>query len=185
MGSICGGFCIDYSVKNYPVINMSQTPSHIVDRSPPRLSLLFKASVTVDPPIEYGVDNGLRRRFVPILGGSVSGKLVGQVLPGGGDWQSVREADGFTSVHARYSVKMDDGQVIGIVNEGIRRGPPDVMARLIRGEQVDPALYYFITTPRFEVGGGKYSFLRESIFTCCGVRQRDCVHIWVYELGMA
>ena len=33
---------------------------------------------------------------------------------------------------------------------GIRRGPPDVLRRLDRGEDVDPSAYYFRTNPVFE-----------------------------------
>jgi len=33
---------------------------------------------------------------------------------------------------------------------GLRHGPPDVIEALARGEAVDPAAYYFRTTPRFE-----------------------------------
>ena len=32
----------------------------------------------------------------------------------------------------------------------MRHGPPEVLARLAKGEDVDPSLYYFRTVMRFE-----------------------------------
>ncbi len=42
---------------------------------------------------------------------------------------------------------------------GLRHGPPDVIAAIGRGETVDPATYYFRTTPRFETAHPSYAFL--------------------------
>ena len=39
---------------------------------------------------------------------------------------------------------------IQVDSRGLRTGPPEVLARLGRGEDVDPALYYFRTAMRFE-----------------------------------
>ena len=35
--------------------------------------------------------------------------------------------------------------MILVNSEGIRHGPPEVLARLMTGEMVDPSLYYFRT----------------------------------------
>ena len=36
-----------------------------------------------------------------------------------------------------------------MLSQGVRHGPPDVLAALARGEPVDPSLYYFRTSMRF------------------------------------
>ena len=57
-------------------------------------------------------------------------------------------SDGVTILEARYVLRTSDGAVVN--NVGLRRDPPDAMARLARGEAVDPALIYFRTAFRFE-----------------------------------
>ena len=90
------------------------------------------------------------RRVVNLLGGMVSGaKLNGRILPGGADWQ-IMAADGALDIHARYTVESDAGALIQVDWKGMRNGPPDVLARMAKGEDVDPSLYYFRTVMRFE-----------------------------------
>jgi Protein of unknown function (DUF3237) len=149
----------------------------------PMLNHIFTVRATLAPPLEQGTVAGKRKRFIGITGGTVSGpRLSGSVLAGGGDWQAIND-DGITEVMARYSLKADDGTVIGITNPGIRVATPDVIARLAAGEDVDPSLYYFRTTPTFDVAKGKHDWLRRKVFVTRGVRRPDHVVIEFYEVG--
>ncbi len=104
-----------------------------------RLEPLFRATITLAPPQELGDAPLGRRRIIPITGGRIDGaRLQGTVLPGGADWQIVR-TDGVADLDARYTVKSDDGALIYVSNRGLRHGPPEVLAQLARGEDVDPA----------------------------------------------
>jgi Protein of unknown function (DUF3237) len=151
--------------------------------SAPKLTFAFEARITLAPPIEQGTVDGQRRRFIAITGGTVKGpKLNCVVLPGGGDWQSIHP-DGLTEINARYSLKADDGTVIAISNLGVRVASADVIARLSAGEDVDPTLYYFRTTPVFEVQSGPHSWLRRSVFVARGIRKPDHVIVEVFEVG--
>jgi hypothetical protein len=151
--------------------------------APPKLTFAFEARITLAPPIEQGTVDGKRKRFIPITGGTIKGpKLNGVVLPGGGDWQSIHP-DGLTEIFARYSMKADDGTVIAITNPGVRVASTDVIARLSAGEDVDPTLYYFRTTPVFEVTAGPYAWLRRSVFVARGIRKPDHVIVEVFEVG--
>jgi uncharacterized protein DUF3237 len=38
----------------------------------------------------------------------------------------------------------------------IRHGPPDIIARLEKGDVVDPATYYLRVAPTFETAAAKY-----------------------------
>jgi hypothetical protein len=144
---------------------------------------VFTARVEVGEPLVLGSTAAGQRRIVPILGGSVIGpRLTGSILPGGADWQTVR-ADGAAEVVARYTLRAEDGTVISVVNKGIRRGPPAVLARLAAGEEVDPSLYYFRTTPVFEAPPGPHYWLSNNIFAATGERHRNRVIIRVFVLS--
>lgn len=154
------------------------------DYPEPGLTFAFHAEVLLGPIQEIGVINGMRRRIVPIVGGTVHGpKLQGEIMPGGADWQGVRPEDGLTRVFARYWLKASDGAVIGVENAGIRRAPADVMKRLMAGEAVSPKAYYFRTVPSFEAGEGPHRWLNETMFLCVGARLRDRAIIRCYEIS--
>src|ERR1700728_5223805 len=111
--------------------------------TPPELRFALEVAVTVHPALDLGQTQAGHRRIMPIAGGTVSGpRLQGRVLPVGADWQIVRP-EGTADLDARYTIQSDDGALIYVVNRGVRHGPPDVLARLNRGEGVDPASYYF------------------------------------------
>ena len=112
--------------------------------------LLMTLRVTVATPQSIGAVPHGTRRTVPITGGDFEGpRLRGSVLPGGSaDWLLLR-ADGVLELDLRATLRTDDGGLISMRSFGLRHGPPDVIEALARGEAVDPAAYYFRTTPRF------------------------------------
>jgi hypothetical protein len=104
------------------------------------------------------VPHGLRT-FVPVSGGDFEGpRLRGRILPGGGDALLLR-SDGVLELDLRIVLETDDRALVYMTFQGLRHGPPDVIAALGRGEVVDPARYYFRTAPRFETTSEKYAFL--------------------------
>lgn len=150
----------------------------------PTLAFAFEAEVLLGPVQELGVIDGMRRRIVPIIGGTVSGpRFQGEILPGGADWQGVRPGDFLTRVYARYWIKSHDGVVVGVENAGIRRAPLEVMQRLMAGKPVAPGDYYFRTVPSFEAGEGPYQWMNETMFLCVGARQADRAIIRAYSVG--
>lgn len=141
----------------------------------PALTYAFSARVEVAAPVEQGEIDGGRKRFIPITGGKITGpRLTGEVLPGGGDWQTIF-AGGVTRVEARYFLKAADGTVIGMHNLGVRVATPSVTEQLARGEMVDPDAYYFRATPVFDVPPGKHAWLRTRTFVGRGIRMPDHV----------
>jgi hypothetical protein len=148
----------------------------------PTLQYAFSIRATLLPPLEQGEIDGKRTRFIGITGGSVEGpKLSGEVISGGGDWQKIG-GGGLTEVYARYFVRAKDGTVIGITNAGVRVASPEVIDRLAKGEDVDPSLYYFRTTPTFEVKAGPHEWLRRKTFVARGIRKPDHVVIDFYTV---
>jgi hypothetical protein len=141
----------------------------------PQLERLFRAVVEIASPISVGVTPFGERRIIPITGGRFEGeKLAGEVLPGGADWQLVR-ADGTALLEARYTLRTRDGALVYVRNRGVRSGPPEVLARLRAGEEVDPASYYFRTTPTFETGAPQYAWLNDLVAVCSAARAASAV----------
>jgi Protein of unknown function (DUF3237) len=148
----------------------------------PRFEYLFRAAVELAPLQRIGPVAAGERRVYPIVGGTFAGeRLRGVVLPGGADWQIVRP-DGAALLDARYTIQTDDGALILVQNRGIRHGPPEVLARALRGEIVDPAEYYFRTTPTFETSAPQYAWLNDLIGICSAVRGAAAVIIDFYAV---
>lgn len=149
----------------------------------PTLTAVCELRVKVGPAQELGEFGGGRRRVVPITGGEVVGeRLNGVILPGGADWQTLRP-DGVAVLQARYTLRTEDGAVIGVVNTGLRQASPAVTERMAAGERVDPSQYYFRASPVFEVGPGPYQWLTTRLFVSAGDRLPDQVRLVVYEVG--
>lgn len=147
---------------------------------------LFRVSVRVDKPVVVGQDekNG-RRQLIPITSGTLSGTdisgnpLSGTVLPGGVDSQIIRP-DGKCELSARYALKLESGESFYIENNGIRTVPKEYAASVLRGEFIDPSLYYFATVPFFETYSDSLRWLEDHIFVCRAVRKTEEVIITFY-----
>jgi hypothetical protein len=146
------------------------------------LQPLFKAEITLAPPQELGDTPQGRRRIIGITGGRFSGeRLSGRVLPGGADWQVIR-ADGVADLDARYTLETADGALIYVRNRGLRHGSPEIISKLAAGDVVDPTLYYMRTTPSFETGDARYSWLNRMVCVATGARRAAAVELDVYEV---
>ena len=151
--------------------------------TPPGLEFAFEARVQLSPPLEFGAVAGGRRRIIQTLGGTFEGSgMRGRVHPGGADWQIVR-ADGLAELDTRYTLETDDGKLIYVQNAGIRHAPPEVTARLMKGEPVDPSLVYVRTVDKFETSAPELAWLMRSIFVGTGERYPSDVLIRFWKLA--
>lgn len=130
---------------------------------------------------ELGKTSEGQRRMIGIVGGTFSGRIQGRLLPGGADWQLIRN-DGIADISARYPLETDSGARIEVRSDGYRHGPPDVIARLGRGEDVDPASYYFRTMMRFETADPGLSWLNGILAFAKGRRRAKQVILDVFEV---
>ena len=143
---------------------------------------IFTIEAELAPTLNLGRTPIGERRIIDIRGGSVRGpKLNGRVLPGGADWQVIR-SDGAADISARYTIETDQGARILVNSDGLRHGPPNVIAKLTRGEDVDPASYYFRTLMRFETGDSSCDWLNRILAIACGARLAQAVKLDVYEV---
>ncbi len=156
----------------------------------PALEHVGDLHVQVSAPIEAGQIIGLnsrgRRRIIPITGGTLTGpRLQGRVLPGGADFQLV-VSETSADLDAQYMIALDGefaGEHIFVKNHAVRRGSAADIAKLVRGEPVDPASIYFRCVPTFEVSTPRLQWLTESIFIGTGARFPDSVQISLFRLA--
>jgi hypothetical protein len=148
----------------------------------PELKFFADLSVEVAKPIEVGQTIHGTRRLIPILGGTVKGDgWTARVLPGGADFQLIVNAQ-MAELDARYALETDAGDVIYVQNNAIRTASPEVMAKLIKGEVVNPEAVYFRCTPRFETASPALSWISERLFIGTGARHPDRVVMRFFEV---
>jgi hypothetical protein len=147
-----------------------------------RTKPLFVMRLNVRALQIVGSTPGAYRRIGVVPSGTFEGgRLSGEVLDGGSDWQNVR-SDGSTTLDVRLVLKATDGALIGMTYRGVRQGPPDVIARLEKGEAVDPASYYFRIAPLFETQAPQYAWLNNVVAIGTGHRFADGPIYSIFEV---
>lgn len=143
---------------------------------------LFTIHADLADILQFGKTPVGERRVINILGGRVEGaRLRGQILPGGADWQIIRP-DGAADIQARYTIQSESGGLVLVSSEGLRHGPPEVLAQLARGENVDPAHYYFRTLMRFETADSGLDWMNRVLAIAHGARLPNAVKLDVFEV---
>lgn len=151
--------------------------------APPEFEFFADLSVRVDKPQEVGRTAHGLRRLIPILGGDVVGQgWRARVLPGGADFQLV-VTDTLAELDARYCLETDAGELIYVRNRAIRSGPPALMAKLVRGEPVEPSQIYFRCSPSFETASASLRWITERMFVGAGARHPDKVVMRFWQLA--
>jgi len=147
----------------------------------PTFEYLMSISAEVGELVNMGPAPLGERRVVSITGGTFEGPLLRGAIVGGADWQIAR-SDGVIELDARYALEDARGGLVQVVSQGFRHGPPDVLARLARGEEVDPASYFFRTFMRFETGAVELAFLNKTMAVATAERKARRVELRVYGL---
>jgi muconolactone delta-isomerase len=145
----------------------------------PRMTPIYRLEATLGEPIDLGETARGRRRIVPLTGGTFTGSTInGQLLPGASaDWQTVLP-DGTALGDIRYTLRTENGEVLYVQSRSTRHGSADVLARLARGENVDPSEYTFRTSTQIETAAAELEWLNKGVFVSVGGRQPSGV---VYE----
>ena len=145
----------------------------------PRLTKVYRLEATLAPPLELGQAAQGHRRIVPLTGGTFSGpEIRGTLLPGASaDWQTILP-DGTAVGDIRYVLETDRGDLLYVQSNSVRHGSPEVLARLGRGEDVDPGEYTFRTSTRIETTAPDLDWLNKGVFISVGGRQAAGV---IYE----
>jgi hypothetical protein len=134
---------------------------------------LFVVHLPVRATHDLGVTPITHRRAGMVAAGTFSGaRLSGEVLDGGNDWQSMR-SDGSLTLDVRAVLKATDGGLIAVRYKGLRHGPGDVLARIDKGEIIDPATYYFRAIVEFETSAPQHDWLNRIFAIGVGHRLAD------------
>jgi hypothetical protein len=119
---------------------------------------LFDAHITLAPPEVIGPSPYGQRSVHLVTGGTFEGpKLRGTFRTGGGDW--LLSPSSHNELDVRATMETDDGALIYLWYRGVLKVDREIAARVIAGDEVDPASYYFRTSPRFETGSERYAWL--------------------------
>jgi len=103
------------------------------------------------------------RRVTIVTEATIDGpELRATLLPGGSDWIT-ETSDGTVLLDCRLVFQTDDGALIGMTYRGMRHRPPEVMAKMVRGETVDPGLYYHRVAIFFETSAPQYAALNKVV----------------------
>ena len=154
----------------------------IVIPPPPALLPMCQVRCAVGALVTLGQAKHGERRYVALAGGTVRGpELNGSLVEGGVDWQ-IGRADGALEIAAHYVIRSDDGALIEVQSDGLRHGPPEVMARLARGEAVPREAYYFRTLIRFTTGAPAWLHLNKVLAIAVGQRQAAAVILDFYRI---
>jgi hypothetical protein len=142
------------------------------DLPSPRLVPVFRLDADLAAPLDLGPLPAGRRRIVPLTAGTVTGPAVtGRLLPGSSaDWQTVL-ADGTALGDIRYTLATDDGGLLDVRSRSIRHGDAAVLARLARGEPVDPDEYVFRAATRIETAAEGLAWMNKGVFVTVGARR--------------
>jgi Protein of unknown function (DUF3237) len=145
----------------------------------PRLTLVYRLEATLGEPLDLGETAQGRRRIVPLTGGTFTGpELNGTLVPGASaDWQTVLP-DGTALGDIRYTLETGEGDRLYVQSRSIRHGSAEVLARLGRGEEVDPSEYTFRTWTQIETTAPALVWLNQGVFIGVGGRQAAGV---IYE----
>jgi muconolactone delta-isomerase len=145
----------------------------------PRLSFVYRLEATLAPPLDVGDSAQGRRRIVALTGGRFTGpEMAGELLPGASaDWQII-QPDGTALGDIRYTLRTDGGDLLYVRSHSIRHGSAEVLARLARGEDVNPSEYTFRTSTQIETAAPDLDWLNKGVFISVAGRQASGV---VYE----
>lgn len=122
------------------------------------------------------------RRIDVFGGGSFEGPLIKASIVTGGSDALLRRSDDAMQQDVRLTLKTDDNAVIYVTYRGVRHGPPEVMARIAKGEIVSGDEYYLRNAIFFETGAPRYHWLNRCIAVGVGYRAPDAAIYQVHEI---
>jgi len=150
----------------------------------PRLAPVYRLEATLGQPLDLGDTAAGHRRIVPLTGGTFTGpQISGSLVPGASaDWQTV-QPHGTALGDIRYTLRTNGGDLLYVQSRSVRHGPAEVLARLGRGEDVDPSEYTFRAATQIETTTPELDWMNKGIFISVAGRQAARVIYETYLIG--
>src|SRR5437660_8503629 len=131
--------------------------------SEPSLEHLLDMHADLEAPQMIGqTPAGIRQVFIVKAGTFDGPKLKGTLLPGGGDWATLRP-DGAVQLDVRATLSTDDGALVYVYYSGIIGDAMKIAGRIFGGEDVPLSEYYFYSNPMFQTGAPQYDWLNRTV----------------------
>lgn len=125
------------------------------------------------------------RSTVIFKGGRFEGPtLRGEILPGGGDWEIVRDHGDQQTAHldTRYNLLTHDGATIYLQTTGTRTGKKEVLSKLGDDTSIGPGEYRMRLNMKMETGDERYSWINQGVFIASSGRSGDQVIYDAYQV---
>ncbi len=147
-----------------------------------KLEFLMEYNADLQRPLRFAGDGPFGNRGLAVVtGGAFEGpRLKGTVWAGGGDWL-LREPDGTGRLDVRITLETDDGALIYVQYYGVARSEGEKPAAS-SGDAAEYGDTYFMTTPRFETGDERYTWLNGLVCVGEGKRTETGVAYRVYSI---
>lgn len=143
---------------------------------------IIKAEVDVPPQLIGLIPLGYTRRIMPVTGGHFIGdRLSGSVLPGGAD-SVIERPDGGLHLDVRLTLKTDRDELIYMTYFGRRNGPPHIMEKIVKREDVPRGADYFRVAVQFETAAPRMLWLNDIIAVGTGYREINGPVYDIHEL---
>lgn len=142
----------------------------------------IKAEVDRPPQLIGAIPQGYTRRIMPVTGGYFKGdRLSGSVLPGGADCV-IERPDGGLHLDVRLSLATDSNEQIYMTYFGRRNGPPDIMEKIVKREDIPLGADYFRVAVQFETAAPRLLWLNDIIAIGTGYREPNGPVYDIYEV---
>jgi muconolactone delta-isomerase len=162
----------------------TSTRASVFQLPDPRLIPVYRLDATLGEPLDLGDIVQGHRRIVPLTGGTFTGPEISGTLVSGAsaDWQTVLP-DGTALGDIRYTLRTNVGDLLYVQSRGVRHGPAEVLARLGRGEDVDPSEYTFRAATQIETAAPELDWLNKGVFVSVAGRRAAGVIYETYLVG--
>ncbi len=154
---------------------LPEVPTQVLTRH------LFQLREAVPPLYVVGQTPNAFRRVGVVVGGAFDGERLSGEVVSGNDWQDVRR-DNCIKLDVRLLLKTRDGALIVMTYQCLRAGSEETLAKLDRGEAVDPASYYFRFIALFETSAAEYAWINRIVAIGIGERLPDGPLYNVFEV---
>ncbi|KAK5133938.1 hypothetical protein LTR08_007058 [Meristemomyces frigidus] len=152
----------------------------------PALQFLFHLECDMETFRHIGQGPYGDRSTVIFKGGRFEGpKMRGDILPGGGDWEIVRDHDGDQQtayLNTRYNLVTHNGATIYLQSTGVRTGRKAVLEKLGEDTSIAADRFKMRLQLTMETGDPRYSWMNSGVYVASSGRVGSQVIYDAYEL---